>query len=267
MAAGDVAPWERTEEPSARRIREARLDGRVARSPDLLAACLVLAAAGGVTLAGGAAVRRLGEFLAASLDPARNLAAPEALEGAALEGAIAGASVVVPAACGLFAVAFLAGFVQVGPLWTARPLAPRLARLSPAANLAGLASRRPGRRLATDLAKIAAAVAATWWAVGGEATTFVGLVSMPAGEAAAGAAALLVRIAFAVGAALFAVGLVDWLLERRRIHAELRMTRREAMEERKDEEGDPAWRRRRGEFARSLAEVRAAGRTAGGNRP
>lgn len=256
MAAGDVAPWERTEEPSARRIREARLDGRVARSPDLVAACLVLAAAGGVTLAGGAAVRRLGEFLAASLDPARPFAAPDALEGAAIEGALAGASIVVPAACGLFTIAALAGFVQVGPLVTARPLSPRLARLSPAANLAGLAARRPMRRLATDLAKVIAAVVAAWWAIGGDLAGVVGLGSMAAGESAAAAAGLLVRVAFAVGAAFLAIGLVDWILERRRIHGELRMTRREAMEERKEEEGDPAWRRRRAEFGRSLVAPR-----------
>lgn len=253
MAADDVAAWERTEEPSPRRLREARLDGRIARSPDLSTACLVLGAAATVTLGGGVAFRRLGDFLAASLDPSRSLVDPAAVGGAALEGVVAGASIVVPAGIALVAIAWLAGVGQVGLVFTTRPLSPRPARLSPAANLAGLASGRSPRRLATDAAKVVAVVLAAWWALGGEAGSIVSLASMPLAEGAAAAAGLLGRLAFAVGTALLAVGLVDWLLERRRIHGELRMTRREAAEDRKETEGDPAWRRRRVDFARGLA--------------
>jgi flagellar biosynthetic protein FlhB len=253
MAADDVASWERTEAPSPRKLREARLDGRIARSPDLATACLLLAAAAAVTLAGGAAVRSLGGFLASSLASPLPFTDPAGVEGAALEGLLAGASIVLPAAAGLAAIAYLGGLAQVGVVFTARPLAPRPARLSPAANLGGIASGRSLRRLATDLVKIAAVVVAVWWTIGSDAAAIVGLMALPAGEAAAGAAAMLLRIAFAVGAALLAVGIVDWLLERRRVAAELRMTRREAAEERRDEEGDPAARRRRVEFGRSLA--------------
>lgn len=252
MAAGDVATWERTEEPSARRLREARLDGRIARSPDLATACLVLAAAAAVTLGGGAAVRTLGGFLASSLDPSRPFADEGILASAVVEGAVAGASIVVPAACGLLAAAWLAGVAQVGLVFTTRPLSPRASRLSPAANLAGLASSRGLRRLATDVVKVMAVALAAWWAIGGDLGAIVGLAALPAGGAAAGGAGTLGRIAFAAGGALLAIGLVDWLLERRRVHAELRMTRREAAEDRKDEEGDPAWRRRRADFARGL---------------
>lgn len=253
MAAGDVAAWERTEEPSARRLREARLDGRIARSPDLATACLVLAAAAAATLGGGAAVRALGGYLASSLDPSRPFADEANLAGEVLEGAVAGASIVVPAACGLFAMAWLAGAGQVGLVFTTRPLAPNPARLSPATNLAGLASSRGLRRLATDSVKVAAVALAAWWAIGGDLGGVVGLAALPAGAAAAAGAGTLARIAFAAGGALLAVGLVDWLLERRRVHAELRMTRREAAEDRKEEEGDPAWRRRRADFARGLS--------------
>jgi flagellar biosynthetic protein FlhB len=253
MADG-AASWERTEEPSPRRLREARLDGRIARSPDLATACLLLGAAAAVTLGGGAAVRSLGGFLAGALAPSRPFTDPRAVGDAVFEGVLAGASIVLPAAAGLAAVAWLAGFVQVGAVYTTRPLSPRPARLSPAANLAGILSARSLRRLAVDLAKIAAVAGAVWWSIAGEAGAIVGLLSLPAREAAGGAAAMLLRVAFAAGAALFAIGLVDWLLERRRIHGELRMTRREAIEDRKEEEGDPAWRRKRVDFGRGLAE-------------
>jgi flagellar biosynthetic protein FlhB len=253
MADG-VANWERTEEPSPRRLREARLDGRIARSPDLGTACLLLAAAAAVTLGGGAAVRSLGGFLAAALAPSRPFTDPAAVGDAALEGVLAGASIVLPAAAGLAGVAWLAGFLQIGAVFTTRTIAPRPVRLSPAANLAGLFSMRSPRRLGIDLAKVAAAVGAVWWAIGGEAGTIVGWMSLPAGEAAGGAAGMLVRVAFAAGAALLALGFLDWLFERRRIRGELRMTRREAMEDRKEEEGDPSWRGRRVEFGRSLAD-------------
>jgi len=252
MAAEASESWERTEEPSPRRLREARLDGRVARAPLVTTAALALAAAGGLALGGGLLARHLAAFLQAALDPGRPFADPAIAGEAILEGVGAGIAIVLPAGLGALAVAWLSQLWQVGFLWTPRPLRPRAERISPVANLGRLASLRSLRRLATDLVSILVAVAAAIWALGGAGERLARLPELPLVEGAAELARLATRLAGAAGGGLLAVGVVDWALERMRIRGELRTTRREALVERREEEGDPEARRRRLGFARTL---------------
>ncbi|MEY3487644.1 MAG: Flagellar biosynthetic protein FlhB, partial [Pseudomonadota bacterium] len=57
---------ERTEEPTARRLRRAREDGQVARSMELPAAAVMIAAVSTILMVGGVWVSRLSDMLKSS---------------------------------------------------------------------------------------------------------------------------------------------------------------------------------------------------------
>jgi flagellar biosynthesis protein FlhB len=242
---------DRTEEPTPRRLREARQRGEVARSRDLTAVVSL-----GFVLAAIAAavVPALGALLAAT-------AATLGSAGHADEAGIAAevtawgwtaAGLAVPVLAAAAAAALAAGWVQTGGLFTLEPLRPRLERLDPVRGARRLFGLRgwveAGRSVVKFVVLAAAAVLAAHHGL-------PGLLRSARADAASVAAALgdiLLRAALGAGAALLLVAVVDVAWQRHRHRRDLRMTRAEVKREQRDEEGDPQLRARRRQMHREL---------------
>jgi flagellar biosynthesis protein FlhB len=245
MARGAAEP---TEAPTPRRLAEARLRGEVASSRDLTAA---LSLGGLVLVLSLGAPALLGRLLAlvrvslagAALAPgqeaggaggARALAAGAAL---ALDTAIA--ALLVPLSV-LVVVALLAGALQTGGLFVWRPLRwPSFlgGRGSAPARAPGPLGRARGLAGAVPGVLMVAAVAA---AVLSAAAPLLPRLAGASPRALLGALGILGRrLAVSAVVALLAVGVIDFLLARRRHRRALMMTRDEARRERRETEGDP----------------------------
>lgn len=248
----------RTEQPTPRRLREARRRGEVARSVDLSAAA---ALAGG--LAGLAA---FGPSAAAAL--ARALRG--AIAGAASGGGDPGAAVsdgialvlrlLLPIGGSALAATFLAAALQGGIAPHLAVLRPRLERLHPVRGLQRLAAPAQLGRAALGVAKAAALLALGWAWWRGAAR---GIASLPGlgGAAAAGAAIpLLAPLALQLACALALLGVLDLALERGRLRRALRMTRDEVRRELREDEGDPDRKAERQRAHRALVEAGAVAR-------
>ena len=117
---------DRTEKPTARRLRDARKKGQVAKSIDLVQAFLFLAAAGVLALGGGAYVSELRQMMADFFHPAvlrGDLPAGELLRrmGVAWQRAFL---LLAPLLGALFAVAIAVNFMQVNVLFSAAIIKP-----------------------------------------------------------------------------------------------------------------------------------------------
>ncbi|MGC3997863.1 MAG: EscU/YscU/HrcU family type III secretion system export apparatus switch protein [Anaeromyxobacter sp.] len=242
----------RTEEPTPRRLREARRRGQVAASRELTAAA---ALAGGL-LALAATAPWVGAALLAQLREglARAVLAPTA-PGPALTGAAAAVMRLVLAPClGALVAGALAGAAQSGFLFSPGALRPRLSRLSPAAGLRRLVTPAQLAGVALGLLKAALLLAVAWRWARAEAPGVLALARLEPDAAwrwLPALAGLLARLA----AALVALGLLDLLLARRRHRRGLRMTRDEVRREHREDEGDPALRAERRRLGRALVEA------------
>jgi type III secretion protein U len=246
----------RTEQPTPRRLREARRRGEVARSADLCAAGALAGGLAGLFLSGGA----IGEALAGALRGALTRAAIAA-PGEGLSDAIGMVlrltlSVALPSLAG----GALAGAVQAGLGFHPAALRPSLARLDPLRGLRRLCAPAQLGRAALALGKAAAllAILLGWWRHAARP-----LASLPraAGVGASwGGVALLTPLLLRLAAALALVGLVDLALERRRLRGALLMTRDEVRRELREDEGDPARRAERRRVHRALVEAGAVAR-------
>ncbi len=243
---------ERTEAPSARRLREARRRGEAAVSGELIAAAALAGGLVALALGGAGCARSLAEGMRAALSGApletTSPAAALVRSGAALlEG------VLVPGG-GALAGALVAGLLQTGFLFAPAAAAPRWSRLDPFRGLRRLFSAAQLASVALGLVRAATllGIGAVW--LRGGAPTLIALGRLgPAGlwRALPALGDLAARLALGV----LALGAIDALRARRRHLRSLRMTRDEVRRDQREDEGDPALRGERRRLHRGLVEA------------
>jgi type III secretion protein U len=241
----------RTEEPTPRRLREARRRGEWPRSREWTGAVALAAGLAAVALAGPGAVRTLSAHLRAALaGAATGDAPPLAALGAA--GLLA-ARLLAPLLLAPALAAAAAAALQSGALPSPTGLAFRPERLSPAAGLRRLASAQAWGTAALGLAKAALLLGllAGWLAEHARALAQLPRLGATAPWRAVPLGALAGRLAFAA----VAIGALDLALAHRRHRRSLRMTREEVRREAKEDEGDPQHRAERRRIHRALAEA------------
>jgi len=240
---------QRTHKPTPKRVREFRKRGEIALSRDVVSAA---------TFAGGAIA--LVACGATAFGAMRSFARDTALAADGLPtGDLAGAmtrvflAAAVPVVIGAALGALAAIFGQLGWPPATKKLGFDLARISPMKNLRNVLSPAAmARRGGAATVKLAAVGAVVVVAVGGAATTRVSSVGAIAGVASTA----ITRALYFVIATLVAIGAVDYVLARRRIHAQMRMTPDELKREMREQEGDPHIKGKRRAKMKELAKRR-----------
>jgi len=249
---------ERTEMPTALRLEEARRQGQVARSADVVSVALLVAAAAALAVCGAGLTESLRAMLANSLGDAGEQGG--SLTGGLKLGGVLWAAAPIVAAPLLAALA--AGLVQTGLLFTPAPLRPDLGRLSPAAGLRRVFSGRSLVAVVFAAAKIAAVVVVSWYVIAVALGRIVTLVAARPEAALGETGAMMLRLAVRLLAALAVLAALDWLYQRHRLREELKITRRELLDDLRRMEGGAHSARRRRRAAQELAGARGMGEIA-----
>ncbi|HXS28019.1 MAG TPA: flagellar biosynthesis protein FlhB [Steroidobacteraceae bacterium] len=235
----DIAQ-ERTEQPTAKRLEDARKRGQVPRSPELAAAAVVLVAGGGLELFGRHAARTLYALMQSSLA----LRPAQVFDEGALLGTLASCAAQALVACApilllTLAAALAAPLALGGWNLSFEALVPDFTRLSPQNIVQRIFSMRSLVELAKAYAKFllvaAIGVAFVWKSYG----RLFALGSEPLESAIADSASLCgsALLALASGLGIIAAIDVPWQLFSHR--RQLRMTRQEIRDEFKESEGSP----------------------------
>jgi len=251
---------EKTEPATPRRRRESRQEGQVARSPDLTAACVLLASMLLLNLFGGnmmAGLKRIVEaMLSGSLvsHPAqvRGLGALPAFGGTMMTKAL------LPLIVGVAVVALLATVMQVGLLLTAKPLQPKLSKLSPIRGLQQLFSGRGAVRLIMSLAKVAIISGMAIIVVNMQMPQILKIGELDVRPICTVSWSLLYSLGLKLALLLIVLAVLDYAYQRRRHEKDIRMTKEDVKEEMKRMDGDPLVKQRRSRVARQLAMQRIA---------
>lgn len=248
---------DKTEEPSPRRLQEARRKGQVASSQDfgggvVFAAVVATLIGGGAALFGGlTAYLRAG--LARAVAPSGRLTAEAA--GAALGQGVheLAARLALPLGAA-FGAALAIGLMQTGGLFTFEALRVDLSRLRP--SLERLASKRTLLELGKGLVKVAVAAAIAWSVLRSVIRALAAFPGVEAGGILQIAGSLLATVGFRLALAAVAIGGADYLYQRWKHLSGLRMSREEVKREYKDSEGDPHHKAERQRLHRELLERR-----------
>jgi flagellar biosynthesis protein FlhB len=231
---------QKTEEPSQRRLEEARRKGQVASSREVNHAVTLACATLFVGVLAPGLSARLLEALRPFIERPHAFPIDAATLGRTFTALFAGLGWAVLPATLLFVVAALAsGLIQHGPIWSAAPLAPKLERVSPTAGAKRLFALRSLVEFGKGVVKIvlvgAVAVSLLWPAAPG----ILGAIGLEAGPLLALLHALALRLLVGVAALTALIAILDAFYQRFERHKQLRMSRRDLQDEFKQTEGDP----------------------------
>ncbi|MDE1148103.1 MAG: flagellar biosynthesis protein FlhB [Azospirillaceae bacterium] len=239
--AEDQDPDSKTEDPTGKRLSEARDKGQVAKSQEMphlfmLGAALVLVM--GVL---PWSFHRIQAVLEPFVERPETMPVDRAGLGHLLVALLleVGLSMSVPLVI-LVIAAFLASFLQVGFIFsTERLFNFDLNRFNPVENLLNKFKGRNLVDFAKSLMKLAVVsviVLPALFPLGGAVEHFIGMSLMGlVGETKTQAAGLIFRVMIALG--LLAGG--DWWYQRWKFNQDMRMTKQEVKDEHKQSEGDP----------------------------
>lgn len=248
---------DKTEQPTPKRQREAREEGKIPRTQELSAAAALIAAGLMVGPGGREIADALGSVTQASFvighgtlyDPT---AAVDWMRWVGTQTALG----FLPFALAVTGMALAVGAVQGRGTLTAKPLQPDWSRLSPVKNLQRYLSPRPLVDLGKALFKLIVVGVVVYVALSG---ALEDLSRLPQSGPPALLAVLqseIARILLAAGMALLALAVADYGYQSWQHQRELRMTKEEVKQELRESEGDPMVRARLRALGRSLARMR-----------
>lgn len=249
--AEEVDQESKTEDPTPRRREEARRQGQVPFSAELVGSLVLLAGIIGLGYIGPAlwaAMKQvfrhdLAQSFREDLDSA---SAAELFARTAARVLIA----LLPFLAALLAVGILASVAQTGFQINTEKLSPDLDKLNPANGFGRLFSTGALVKGLLTLVKVAALGFVAYLILEGRAGVLLALSRDRLGYAAPAAWALVERLALYMAGAVAGVAIFDYLYQRYKFEQSLRMTKEEVKREFKEEEGDPEVKARQKQLAR-----------------
>jgi flagellar biosynthetic protein FlhB len=236
----DTDAASRTEEPTPRKLERAREHGDVAKTPDLASLLSLAAAAGVLAVAGGLLARNLAEGLIPFLAHAD---AVNLQNGGAVDVARHALLVAAPVLAAVMFATALAGtagnLIQTGVMFTPDKLRPDFSKVSPMQGFKRIFSIDGLIQFVKSLAKVAATGLIAWWVLKPHVNQLANLASLEPAEMLPFTADILKRLMWAILALLLVIAGADWIWQRQRFLARMRMTKEEVKEDHRQSEGDP----------------------------
>jgi flagellar biosynthetic protein FlhB len=251
---------DRTEKPTARRLKDAREKGQVARSRDLAAA---LSLAGATLVLGWFGTRmatsiaaRLSDGLSKLADVSQTSVHPEQLASlfwsdAGLLAAIAGPPAILAAV-----VSVVSSTAQVGWAYSPKAIQLNWERLNPSAGFKRLLPSQAGIELGKALIGLVAIGGVCYLVVRPAFDSAMGLVGMPPAAAAGTGWQLAIALLWRASLALAIVAGLDYAAQRWRWFTSVKMTRQEVRDDTRMSDGSPETKARVRRAQREIAKRR-----------
>lgn len=255
--ADDNSDQEKTEEPTPRRLDQAREEGQVPRSRELTTFMLLFGGVAGISLMGPYLYDRLGLVMEqAFLFERRQALQDMAMLRHAWDLALRTLTVLVPLYLLLLLIALASPMLLGGWSMSAKSLQPKPEKLNPIKGLARVFSSQALAELAKGVAKstLVGGIVVTFLTL--KHGEFMALMEQPVKQALTNALSLAALACGLMVLGLALVILIDIPYQLWSHHKKLRMTKDEVKREHKETEGDPQVRARIRSQQQSMARSR-----------
>lgn len=253
---------ERTEEPSSQRREEARAEGNLPVSPELVTLFAVLGGAAVLYFAAMPMASGISSLMERALTDIDREITLETAPGI-IRGAGSALFIIILPALAIPLAGAAASFLQSGMVFSTKAVEPGFGEMDPVAGLRRLFSGASVVELARFAVKVSAVGYVAYRAVAREAAVLPALMDTDAAVSLAFIAGAAFRVMISTLSVFLVIGVADYALARWFYERGLRMTRDEAAGEARRDEASPAVRAR----MRSMHRDAAAGRTGGGRTP
>lgn len=261
MAAGDKHA--RTEAPTPKRKKEAREKGQVARSPEVGGWIAMLAATMLLPWFFSLAKTRVFEVTSSATGVMQHPTVGGAL--GVLEGGLRQFLDFAAISGGIFmAIGVVAGFAQVGRAASFKAARPKFSSISPKQGFQRLFSPQAGWELGKQLLRLLVLAVLAYFSLRTIVMTIGSKSPASLGPELAYLASSVISFVRTVSLIGFVLGLADYGVKRHKTQTQLKMTKQEVKDERRQQEGSPEvkGRIRRQQYAIARSKLIAAVRTA-----
>ena len=237
---------EKTEEPTQKKLQDARNEGQVSKSTELCNAVALLAVFAVIRSWGGMLANRFMEMFTWIYGDFKGF---DLMEGGnvSLKGftrlmntvIIQMVLMLIPIFAVGFAISTIINIVQVKWKVTGKPLKPKLSKLSPINGVKRLFSVEKLIELAKSVARITLIAYIAWTQLRDKVGIIYLLYDYDIWGAVSIVSSLVVDLGLRISAAYLVLGLIDLLYQKRKFHKDMMMTKQEIKDEYKNTEGDP----------------------------
>ncbi len=244
--AEDANGAEKTEQPTAKKLDDARKEGQVAKSQEVATAFSLLAFFIILRVGYGFIGTNFQSIFGRVYNNIPNVARTYAgfLPVAYIRSILNNALLTILFICAPFfivgfIVAFVSDLVQVGFKPTSKPLQPKLSKLNPISGMKKIFSTRKLFELAKSILKLAImAIVIITFFNGREESLFL-LYDMPLQKAIGLMGNLIIELGIRIAAAYMVIAFADLIYQRRKFNKDMMMTKQEVKDEFKNSEGNP----------------------------
>lgn len=231
---------DKTELPTARKLRQARDDGQVARSTELPAAVVVIGSFMVLMMMGGWMVQRLASIFANGLIfDRKSLDSPFMLPGIFADQMMSAFVLITPVILFTAIAAVVASGMTGGYLFSMQAVMPKASKLNPWNGLKRMFGMHALVELGKAILKFSIVSGVLWASIMSNMTQLIQLGQMGLEPALTLAGSLITQSALWVALSLAAIAVIDVPYQKYEFMKRMKMTKQEVKDEYKDMEGRP----------------------------
>jgi flagellar biosynthetic protein FlhB len=231
---------DRTEEPTAQRLKKAREDGQIARSQELAPAAMMVIATLFFTMMGQYIFNRMSELFKHQLQFDRLVTdKAELLPAIFANSMVDGFLIVLPLLAILYVIAILSTTLAGGFIFSPGLIAPKFSKLNPMSGLKRMFGPDALINLGKALLKFFVVGAILLVSIMNNLDDLTQISQMDLGAAIQVAGTIIVDSCFWLSLGLVLIALFDVPLQRYQLNKKLKMTKQEVKDEMKNAEGNP----------------------------
>ncbi|MBF0145993.1 MAG: flagellar biosynthesis protein FlhB [Magnetococcales bacterium] len=247
----------KTEDPTSKRVQDARNKGQVTSSREVGTALLLLAATGTFYFQGESLwlsmQNKMRLFFAGFINDGIQ---PQGVVVLIQDMIVSMLLDLMPLFLLFLIVSILGSIMQHGMLFTFDPLMPKFSKINPIQGMARLFSMRSIVELFKSIIKISVISIAVYLALKGSALEILGLSDTNLGNVVRVLGADVMHLLILVTIAFTALAVIDYAYQHHEYVKNLRMTKQEVKDEQKQMEGDPLVKGRIRQIQREMAQRR-----------
>ena len=244
---------ERTEDATPRKLQQAREQGQLAKSTDLSSALDLTFAVIGIAMLGSLTMTGLATVMRRAFEDAESFIDPTSI-GPILRAAFRDGSIAILPFLGVAVLgALISQYLQVGFIFTTKPLEPKFDRLNPVTGFGRIFQRRNLMKTLVNAVKLFAVMIVAYFVLSRDAYKLVMLAQMSAMGAMKMIGDLAINLAIMLLVILLIIGIIDYSYQRWQFQRDQRMSKDDVKDERRSMEGDPEIKAKRFRMARQIA--------------
>ncbi|TKJ42243.1 flagellar biosynthesis protein FlhB [candidate division LCP-89 bacterium B3_LCP] len=240
MAESKDSFQEKTEEPTSKRIRDSRKKGQVAKSMEINSALILLVGLLALTIFGGMMFSQIiaaERFLFSQVGQIQ--VTQDTLPGYLLAAMTMFIKILAPVMVPIIVVGILANVLQFGLLFTLYPIKPKFDKLNPISGIKKFASKRSLVELVKNILKIVMIGWIGYLVISGMVDEMIPLMDQTPWAIFLFVCKGVAKIGFYTVFAILLLAILDLVYQRWQHHQEMKMTKQETKDERKQTQGDP----------------------------